>query len=414
VEGSSRIDNDESALLFTIYAAALSSMPSTDAKSYDNVPKHAAIAAYRGATEHALARANLTTTGKLTTLQAFVLHLSLNRFTDDAKRVWALTALASRLCSGQQANISPFAQEMRKRLRWELWYLDHRAHQDIGQGSAPPGTNQLPDLPVNAKDAHISPAMMTPPRLCHEWTEIAFSLIQFEIATTAHMVGATSQLRSKEAIIDACEERIFSTYLRHCDGTEPIHWLARHVARVLLLELRLRIHSRQHIVLANHPLDLSHPCQDQLFLAAVDVLDSQRIIDKDPEAAQWSWLLAGYKKFWPLSFVLAELCYLPGSAAVDRAWEVATTAYGRWEKDDMNTTHAGILSQLMYRAQVARGTAVSAEQSLWWNQVFEDVTESPEDNYVSLSELPGQRHWDVNLNFFFPFPVKLQALSREF
>jgi hypothetical protein len=252
---------------------------------------------------------------------------------------------------------------------------------------------------VNAKDADINPVMTLPPRLCDQWTEITFSLIQFEIATTACLVGATFPLQSKEAIINSCEERISATYLRYCDGTEPIHWLARHIAHVLLLELRLKIHGRQDLLCASYLSDPSHPRQDQLFLAAVDVLDSRRTIETEPEAARWSWLLAGYKKFRPLSFVLAELCHRQRSAAVDRAWEVATTAYyGLWEKDGMDTAHGETLRQLMYRAQLARNTAISAERTLWQDQGFQDVTvsESSDVDYLSLSTVLGQWRWNGN------------------
>jgi hypothetical protein len=242
--------------------------------------------------------------------------------------------------------------------------------------------------------------MTVPPRLCDQWTEITFSLIQFEIATTACLVEATFPLQSKEAIINSCEERISATYLKYCDGTEPIHWLARHIAHVLLLELRLKIHSRQHHLSASHPWDPCHSYPDQLFFAAVDVLDSQRTIETEPEAARWSWLLAGYKKFRPLSFVLAELCHRQRSAAVDRAWEVATTAYyGFWEKDGMDTAHAEILRLLIYRAQLARNAAISTERTLWQDQGFVDdvtVPQSFEDNYLSLSTVLGQWRWNGN------------------
>lgn len=348
----------ESALVFAICLSSLSTMSPMDAENCFNAPKQTTLVTYRQATENALMRANLLTTESLTTLQAFGLYLSINRFTDDSHHVWAMTSLASRLSYTSNAYMSPFEQEMRRRLRWKLWYLDHRAHEDRGQGFTPPDTAGLPDLPVNARDVDMDPKMTAPPKHCLGWTEVSFSLIQFDIAATACVVRVTAQPQDRENIINGCERRLRSAYLKYCDGTEGIHWLAQHVSHVLIMELHFRLHGQPHIMSASDSTVITHPVQDQLFSAAVDILDTQRRIEKEPGAAQWIWLLSAYMQFWPLSFVLGELCYRRSSRTVDRAWEVAEGAFRRWNKDDRGTGNIQILNRLIDRAKAARSTMV--------------------------------------------------------
>lgn len=382
------LEKGESAVVFAVYLSSLSNMSATDAESFFGAPKHTALAVYREATEHALMKANLLATEDLTTLQGFVLFLSFNRFTDDARRVWVLTGLANRLSSAVKASTtSPFEREMRKRLRWKLWYLDYRAHEDLGQGVVPPDVAELPELPVNAADVDMDPAMTETPEPRHGWTAISFSLVQFEIACTARVVRAISQPQDKEDTISACERRIQSTYLRHCDGTKPIHWLAQHVAHVLIMELRFRLHHQQYISPAGHSALMAHTSfQDQLFLTAVDILDTQRRIEMEPQAAHWSWLLVAYKQFWPLSFVLGELCCRQRSEAVDRAWEVAKGAFGRWKTDDKSTARAETLSRLLARAQAARNDTMVLGQHFSWLDSF---AAQDEINNVMSWSAPG-------------------------
>ncbi|SPO03147.1 uncharacterized protein DNG_05829 [Cephalotrichum gorgonifer] len=356
------LSNGETAVIFTIYFSSLPAMSNSEAEQCFNIPKQAAISTYRSAAEHALMKIDLLTTNDLTTLQAFVLFLSLGRFTDHSTRVWALTGLVRRLDSISSPSTSPFEEEIRRRLRWELWYLDHRAHEDAGKGPAPPDTGGSQELPQNVKDEDLDPSSIALPASRPGWTEISFSLVRFEIARTARLIDFMPYTLQKLAMVDECERRIQSAYLRYCDGTEAIHWLARHVGHVLIMELRFKLlrHDRQYAdpYLSESADPRPHPMQDSLFLKAIDIVDTPRRIASEPQAKQWSWLLAAYMQFWPLSFLLSELCHRHGSDEVDRAWAVAERALRRQKQDD-TSKNMNILRQLMEKARLEKDLRVS-------------------------------------------------------
>ena len=154
------LKTDETALMWSIYLSLLSSMSPVAAEACFGIPKTTGLITYRGAVEHTFRRANFFTEPNLIMLQCLVLFLSLGRSTDDANQVWVLTGLANRLCNISKVEISPFEQELRNRLQWKLWYLDHRAHQDLSQSEAT--LTPRPPLPSNTRDRDISPMMASP------------------------------------------------------------------------------------------------------------------------------------------------------------------------------------------------------------------------------------------------------------
>ena len=388
----------ESAIAFSIYLASLCSMSDDDASACcGGIPKQSAVAAYKGAVEHALARAKLLTTSDLTTLQAFLLYIGLSRFVGDAHRAWTLLGMAGRLASAAISETttstmmaSPFEREMLKRLQMVHWYLEHRVREDLGHGSSSvPGAApaELPVLPVqhqptNARDVDLHHRIGGPPTPHQGWTEVSFALLQFEIAAATRMVHAASTRQYKEAVIDVCEKGVWERYLRHCDGTLGVHWLAKHVAYVLIMELRFRVlgqwpppegnHDDNHVSSSWHYLSPPPaPPPEQLFAAAVDILDAQpSILQVEPQAAQWSWLMRGYMQFWPLRFVLGHLCSSSPQQQQHQArvWNVAERSFRRWrcsEREDNGNSGGSYQFEVLKRLWGQAREARAARQRQW-------------------------------------------------
>jgi len=398
----------ELSVVFSIYLASLCSMSSTEASACcGGMSKHTALATYKGAVEHALVRAKLGHTDDLTALQGFVLYLGLNRFfaersldstnaTDQSRannhhKTWALIGFAYRLFASttalsDSAHKSPFEQEMGKRLHLALWYLEHRAREDLGRGvvsespwdsaaAAELSIFPFASLPANARDADLHPGMTLPPAPHCGWTEISFSLMQMEIATTTRTVRSTDSngmlltLVHKVAMIDSCEGRIREEYLRYCDGSSVVHWLANHVAYVLIMELRFQVYGQS----PPPPMVAGGPAANELLLTgAMDMLDAEkRMRDKEDQeesqAVQWGWLLMEFLQFWPLMFLLQHLSSSSRPVPIplgDRAWRVAERSFRRWERTGNNngvgsSLYIEALRELWMQAQAARVFAAS-------------------------------------------------------
>lgn len=349
------LTNGGRALLFAVYSSAISSMAPAEVEHALGMSKSTALTTYRTATEQALTRAEFLTTNDLTTVQAFVLFLSFRLYTEEARHVWPLTGLARRLSCQTSSNITPFEAEMRRRLWWQLWYLDRRASEDIGKDEAPAESTTRPDLPLNVNDEDLDPAMTTiaPPSHQSGWTDMGFFLVRLKIAEATSKIEGNLTRSQKEMIIDECASSIESTHLRHCSGALPIHWLARHVSYVLITEMLIKVHM-QGVHSTNDNSVQTQAARDYLFKAAIDIVDTPRRLETEPEARRWKWSLKAYLQYLPLAFLLTELCHRPRCEVVSRAWQVAEQAFMRWAEDIKDSKHAKSLSNLMAKAKAAR------------------------------------------------------------
>ncbi|KAF2502435.1 hypothetical protein BU16DRAFT_521162 [Lophium mytilinum] len=347
----------EDALLLTICFTAAITMSDSEVEGCFKMPKNAALITRRCAVEQALLESDPSTIEELAMLQAFVLYLSFNRFMDSTKLTWAICALAKCISSSLQlGSYSAFDSEMEKRLWWQLWYLDQRAAEDHGLTPSME-IDFCPSLPLNINDRDLIPDtdLLPVPRV--EWTEMSFCLMRFEIAKASEQIGGLfphyhglhdnepSLLPAKESTIKTCHRTIQSTFIRYCVGSEPIHWLARHVARVLVAELWFKLYG------SLKPSPQTEGTHIRLVQMASDIVDIPKLLKEDAKARQWSWLLDAYIHFLPLAFILTESCQLPSSEIMDRAWTVAEAGFTRWSGDIKISKNGEILSVLMAKAR---------------------------------------------------------------
>ena len=75
INNPSGIEHDLSALLFSIYLAALTSIPSTDAAQLLNLPKEEALISFKRGLEQSLAAAEFLESPTMLSLQAMAIYL---------------------------------------------------------------------------------------------------------------------------------------------------------------------------------------------------------------------------------------------------------------------------------------------------------------------------------------------------
>jgi hypothetical protein len=185
---------------------------------------------------------------------------------------------------------------------------------------------------------------------------MTFSLIRFELAITGRKLRNARSLHQKESLICACESKIQSLYLSHCDNSEPIHWLAQHVTCVQTTELWCKIYGNEDLSLGIPPHVQAR--RDRIFLAAIDVVDISKILETERAARRWLWSLSGYLQYLPLAFLLMELCHRRQCEAVDHAWRVAEEAFERQGEQIKNFKSGEILTQLMAKARARNGRTI--------------------------------------------------------
>ncbi|KFX94439.1 hypothetical protein V490_04339 [Pseudogymnoascus sp. VKM F-3557] len=351
VKNPSSLSNGQRALLFAIYFSSISSMSAEDVEEYFKMDKTTTLAMYCAATEQALTAADFLATDDLVTFQAFVLFISFARYAKDAKLVWALTGLARRLCI-PSSNSSPFAKEIHKRLRWQLWYLDRRASDDHGKDACSPDPMKDWELPLSINDEDIDPAMTIAPAARKGWTEMSFCLIRFVIANTSRLLEGDLSQNQKERMINECGFKIQRDHLRHCDNNQPIHWLAQHVSYVMISEMWIKLYNDEW--LSSNSSSGIHVTRNQILLTAIDIVDTPRRLEAEPQAQRWKWLLTAYLQYHPLAFLLNELCHSQHSDTLERAWDVTENAFKRWTDDNKTSKNGEFLLEMMEKAKSIR------------------------------------------------------------
>ncbi|KAL4871298.1 hypothetical protein BDV12DRAFT_194654 [Aspergillus spectabilis] len=360
LDNSTSLNEGQSALLQVIYLACVSAMDATDVQTSLQMSKSTAISTYRMAAEQALARAGFMTTNDWTTMQALVLFIALSRLQNDHKSAWNLAGLAERLDCSMGEDGSRFGAEMRRRVRWHLWYLNRRIRDDRGQSSnSASQPNVSPagiELPLNCRDSELCTNMTASPTIQSGWTEMSFCLLRYDLATTERIVESDAPWLIKTKAVRDCQRRLHSRYLCYCDGSESIHWLACHISYVMITEMWMKLFS-PHFTSTDSPGASDPAIRDHLFDAAVDILDTSKRLDIELAARKWEWTLGGYFQYVPLAYLLKELRWRRSDHRVDAAWNVAEKSFQRWSDDAKKSTHGVMLTELMSNALSARQEA---------------------------------------------------------
>lgn len=117
------------------------------------------------------------------------------------------------------------------------------------QSSDPTITEQSFDtkIPSNINDDDIWPEMTEPPKEHEGCTEMTFDLIRYEVGNTARFLtyrppGVSMcptifrdnhSLEDKERLIQNLSIYLENKYLRYCDMSIPLQWVAANVSRLV-------------------------------------------------------------------------------------------------------------------------------------------------------------------------------------
>lgn len=351
----SSLNESSRALIHSIYFSSVACMSDDEVHELFNMTKPTCLEIYRLSTEEALAKAVLLNIDEdLVALQALVLFLSVSHLIGEAKVAWKLSGLARRSTVFSHTSLSPLQDEMRNRLWWQLWYLDHRLVKDSGERDGLGNWTSF-ELPLNVNDSDLDPSSSCPiiPRM--GWSEQTFALVRYKIAQAIQMLSGHITTSQKEDIIRNCERELNDLYLQYCtEKDSPIQWLTQHVAHVLIMEMWFELYSADTIVINSESLDDERQhgqgFRDHLFLNAIDIVDTTSRLETEPQSRQWAWLLRGYQQFCPLVFLLNELQYREQCAAVVHAWTVVDSALSRWPPTSQNSANRKIMMDLKKRA----------------------------------------------------------------
>ncbi|KAI0853539.1 fungal-specific transcription factor domain-containing protein [Daldinia vernicosa] len=333
------------ALMFAIYYASITSMEDNEVKINFGADKAQLIKKYRFATEQALAKANFLVTSELVVVQAFTLFLVLVRRYDDTRFAWTLTGLAIRISQSlgihregtEFDGLSPFDVEMRRRLWWAICILDLRSAEDQGTELTIAERTYDTQFPLNINDTDITPEMTEFPEEKLGPTDMTFCLIRYEICALARKIHfatngmAPCRSRSTEEerhnMLHECYERIETKYLKTCGDKDAdvLHWVAAMIARLIMAKMSLIIY--QPMLLRWGAEEVSQEIRHRLFMASLEVVEYTRVLNSEQRCRQWRWLFQTYAQWHAVAYLLLEVCRLPWTASLERAWIVLSAIF---------------------------------------------------------------------------------------
>ena len=300
--------------------------------------KSVLIHKYRFALEQALAKAEFLTKPDFTVVQAFMLFLVLVRRHDDTRFAWTLTALLIRLSQAlglhrdgtHFPNLTPFQIEMRRRLFWAVCVLDLRSAEDQGTDlNIVAGTFDT-RLPLNINDGDICPESTCLPEPREGTTDMAFSLIRYEICSLSRRLHTVSSgmspaypgdagksLEEREALLTEVSQRVQQRLLK--DVSNSMFWVASTVTSVIVAKMTLVIYQP---VLFPGPGNevLTEDVRARLLNAALDVFEYSHILNTDPRCKQWQWLFQTWSHWHALAYTLIEVSHHSWGPRAERAW----------------------------------------------------------------------------------------------
>ncbi|KAF7193773.1 C6 finger domain transcription factor adaR [Pseudocercospora fuligena] len=369
--------------------------------NYEMPNKQLLTERYRHYTEAALASAELLTTNRLETLQAFVIYLAGLRANRANATSWTLLPLAIRIAHAQgiPARIASPADNLLKTETYRrLWSCIRKFDLQCAfdRGTQPLLTSHdLQCIPANLNDEDLSPGL-APVDLGHErrFTEMTFSRVAHVAGVCQRKlteIGSSGTITSKgwqsQVTVLAEYESYVKQLEKSCAASSPIEKFTIHVAHESLVAMRLLLHRPLHKRGSGY-----RPPEDSfnVLATATEVLERSQTKRSFADFAKWTWF--AWVKWYALAVVLAELCTARGSKA-DHAWAVAQRSYDDYARI-VADSETGLLwkpiAKLMQKVTEARSymrtTGMKSES---------DPVQLQQELYQNDAEAMSWLNWDL-------------------
>ncbi|KAK6840412.1 bikaverin cluster-transcription factor [Apiospora arundinis] len=389
------IDHDTQTLVYAVNYVSVASLNEEQCVAKLGQVRHHALALYRAAVEQTLAQAHFLNTRSPTLLQAAVFYIEALQKSEkkagQTAAVRSLVVLVHHLArtmglhrDGAAYSLSPFKAEMRRRLWWYICILDHRTAEVCGAEPIVRPRSFDARLPLHVNDTDLSQEMSTlPPECKNETTDMTFLLIRYETLKTVWRVNDDGvPLAEKQVAIQELEHRLQHLYLGHCSPDVPFQlrmllagrMIAKRLWFMALWPSREKDSNRRQTP-QNTTMTSDHGAvamRDQLFAAAVNLLEAAADILGNPTLSPWLWHAQTYSQWHALAFVLHELRHRPSSPESERAWQYARTVYESWLVNSTASNLRRPISSLFEKVRLEREDGVKS------NKTFDDAGGEPD------------------------------------
>lgn len=240
---------------------------------------------------------------------------------------------------GTTLGLSPFETEIRRRLWWNIVFIDCRT-SDFS-GTRPSMDLFLSDTkkPLNAEDEDLKPDMVEPPPERTGITSAVLCLIRFDMVDFlrkfksqypcdigwGNLSNPNILAAERDNIIKQAEDLLERKYLRYFDPSNPLHYFSSILARSAICKMNLYAYNPRQF--ANCGAKVPQRARDIIFTNGMKLLEYGNLIYRDLSLRKFS-SQTGTGYLWDtLLYVLIETRNRKIGPDVDRAWKLIGEAF---------------------------------------------------------------------------------------
>lgn len=259
-------------------------------------------------------------------------------------------------------HISPFETEIRRRMWWQICFIDSRSGADEAADVSITARMFDTKLPTNVNDADIYPEMRHAPVARVGMTETASILIRFELwsfgrrnsaSLSALKSSSSERTPSTQEQVELCRQtraRIDEKFFQNIESGPPFAVFLRAGIHYILTRLELIIYYRLLFPVGSTKRP-SEAESEQLLSLALLVLNQTTALATDPIHKRWAWQLRGVVQWHALCILVSQLCIQPWTPSLDSAWSTAERTFDAVPEGAKAHPLWSPLSKLMARAQ---------------------------------------------------------------
>lgn len=366
----SRLSPANEALVFSIYYAAITSMENDDVVINFGCTKQELNLKYRSGLENALAKADFLNVPDLVLVQALVNFLALLRRHDSPRFVWMMTGLAIRMAislgihrdGSKFPSLTPYDVEMRRRVWWSLCMLDVRTSEDQGTEFTITEGSFDTEIPSNINNTDIGPDIKDKVPEREGITDMSFARMSAQtVMTVRKMMAHNARASSIEEQSHLLQEIYRSTeenYLRHSTQSSLAYWVSVTIARLVTAKMTLFVFLPHLFSKPNE--QLTSEIRERLLICAIEIAEYNHALNSEQACRHWRWVYQTYTHWHAIVYILIEICRLPWSPILERAWVALHSAWLIPPQSHMNqnTRFCFPLKKLMAKARSHRNSEI--------------------------------------------------------
>ncbi|KAJ9609778.1 hypothetical protein H2200_006106 [Cladophialophora chaetospira] len=411
------------ALMFSIYNAAILSMRDGECQATFGEPRSTLQSRYRLGVRRSLTRAHFMGSSDILVLQALVLYLLAMRQELDARTLWTLSGVSSRMAQGMGVHrdgtilgLPPFETEMRRRLWWQINILDFKAAEMSGFGFGGSTTQHWwnTPAPANVNDADMWPGMDKSPVEHVRPTEMVVCLLHYQmgifwkqklsqagvpdedLAKTMTKWVTTKSAAEKEVFIEEFQANMEEKILRYCDPSVPLEMMALIIGRMMCRSMQFMSHHPRRY--ANEK-DIPENERGFLWTTSLAIIEGDNLAHSHRSLQRFHWHIDNGFQWHAFIYVLAELVARPTGDGKDEAWAHIEDVYKNHPNfitDRRKPLHLA-LGNLYLKAWRAREKAqAESPQALTWIETPHAIQQLRSQRDVRAAKAAEAKRSDVS------------------